>query len=82
MVADNNPAGVIDSGYSFTVLYYERHDVKIDEAILRIKNFHVMTHWSAAFRKRFPVQTANTFGESVANRIRRFQSKQSASCLV
>src|SRR6266436_10405164 len=64
------------------MLYHQGHHVKIDEAILRIKNFHVMTDWSAAFRKRFPIETADTFVEAFADYIAPLQPKQSASCLV
>ena len=41
-----------------------------------------MTDWSAAFRKRFPIETADTFVEPFADHIVSFQSKQSAGCLV
>src|SRR5260370_23043990 len=37
------PAGVTVSGYRPTMLYHERHYVKIHEEILRLKKFHLMS---------------------------------------
>src|SRR5207244_7272981 len=79
---DCNSAGISDSGYRLAMLDHQRHDVKIDEAILRIKNFHVMADWPATLRQRFPIETLDTFVERFADGIRRLQSKQSASCVV
>ena len=77
------PAGVSASGYSrLAVLHHQRHNVKIDEAILRIKNFDVMTDWSAALSERFPIETPDTFVESFADYIACLEPKQSASCIV
>src|SRR5215467_4825670 len=67
---------------SFTMLDNERHDVKVDEAILRIKNFHVMADWPATLRQRFPIETSDSFVERFANSIRRLQSKQATSRIV
>src|SRR5262245_50741240 len=52
-------AGVDASGYSFAGLHHERNHVKIDETILRIENFHVVTDWSAALSQRSPIETSN-----------------------
>ena len=59
-------SGVSDSshGASLAVFDHQRHDVKIDEAICRIKNFHVPTDWPAALSKRFPIETEDALVEA------------------
>src|SRR6266436_1676598 len=59
------PAGVIVSGYRPTMLYPQRHYVEIDETILRVKNFHVMADWPAAFCYRFPIKASDAFRKPV-----------------
>jgi hypothetical protein len=66
-----------DRGYinSFAILDHQRHDVKIDEAIFRIKNFHVATKRFAALGKRPPIKAANAFVEPFPDGVCRLQSK-------
>src|SRR5262245_30311486 len=63
------PAGVYASGYRwFAMLHHKRYNVKIDEAILRIKNFDVVTHRSATLCKRSPIETSNAFVQPFPDR--------------
>ena len=68
-VTGNNPAGVDASGYSrFTLLHQQRDNIKIDEAILRIEDFHVVADRAAASSHRFPIKTADPFIQPFADR--------------
>jgi hypothetical protein len=66
----------------FAVLDHQRHDVKIDEAIFRIKNLHVTTERSATFSKRFPIEATSTFVEPFSDGVRCLQSEQFAGRIV
>ena len=57
------------------MLHHQRHNVKIDEAILRIENFHVVADRAAALSERFPIETANAFIEPFADCFACLQSK-------
>src|SRR5262249_61933306 len=68
--------------YIFAMFDHQRHDVKIDEAIFRIKNFHVSTERSAALSKRSPIEAANTFIEPFSDCLRCLETKQFAGGIV
>src|SRR5438034_9840385 len=57
--------GVSGSGHgpSLAVFDHQRHDIKIDETICRIKNFHVATDRPAALSMRLPIETADVLVE-------------------
>src|SRR6266550_177567 len=83
MVAGNNPAGVSASGYSWLALFHHQRDnVKIDEPILRIEDFHVVADRAAAASQRFPIKTANAFVEPLADCVTCLQPKYSTCCIV
>src|SRR5882724_3451361 len=83
MVACNRPAGGTASGYSrFALFHHQRDNVKIDEPILRIKDFHVVAHRAAAASQRFPIKTANAFIEPLADCFACLQPKYSTCCIV
>src|SRR5437762_10901431 len=83
MVAGNNPAGVTASGYSrFALFHHQRDNVKIDEPILRIEDFHVVADRAAASSQRFPIKTANAFVEPLADCFACLQPKYSTCCIV
>src|ERR1017187_7436099 len=48
-------------------LIVERHDVKIDEPVCRIKDFHVAANRSTALRQRFPIESAHAFVETLSD---------------
>ena len=64
------------------MLDHQRHDVKIDEAIFRIKNFHVTAQRSDALGKRSPIEAANTFVEPFSDGVCSLQAKQFAGRIV
>src|SRR6266853_1986847 len=84
MVAGNNPAGVTaSSGYSrFTLFHHQRDNVKIDEPVLRIEDFHVVADRATASSQRFPIKTANSFVEPLADCFAWLESKYSTCCIV
>src|SRR2546421_10103586 len=83
MVACDTPAGGTASGYSrFALFHHQRDTVKIDEPILRIEDFHVVPDRAAAASQRFPIKTANTFIEPLADCFACLQPKYSTCCIV
>src|SRR5206468_10099240 len=77
-------SGVSDSSHraDLAVFNYQRHDVKIDEAICRIKNFHVATYRTATLGERFPVETADALVETFPDGFARSKPKQIAGRII
>src|SRR6266536_2074506 len=77
-------AGVSDSsqGPSLTVFDHQGHDVKIDEAICRIKNFHVATDRLSALSERFPIETTDAVIEPFPDGVARAEPKQLAGRII
>src|SRR5438874_4647457 len=44
-------AGIVDPGYIFASLDHQRHDIKIQESICWIKNFHVAADGTGRLRE-------------------------------
>src|SRR6266496_5001293 len=83
MVAGNGPAGGTASGYSrFALFHHQRDNVKIDEPILGIEDFHVVADRAAASSQRFPIKTVNAFVEPLADCFACLQPKYSTGCIV
>src|SRR5437660_10754796 len=76
------PGGDVDLIVGRAMFDREGNDVKINETILRIKNFHVATDRSFRLGKSVPIQAAHSFVQPFADRILAFQSKQFAGCLI
>src|SRR5438874_3376300 len=67
------------SDYSYGVfarLDHQRHAVKVDEPISRIKNFHVARDRTAAVSQRVPIETPHAFVELFADGIFAGESKK------
>jgi len=83
MPAGNNPAGGTAFRYSrFALFHHQRDNVKIDEPILRIEDFHVVADRAAASSHRFPIKTADPFIQPFADRFACLQPKYSTCCIV
>src|SRR5438045_4428079 len=55
---------LVDPFAGLAMFDHQRHDIEIDEAIRRIKDFHVATDWPAALRQRLPIKAADALVES------------------
>src|SRR4029453_2132244 len=77
-------SGVGDSSHSpsLAVFDHQRHDVKINKAICRIKNFHVATDRPAALGKRLPIKAADALVEAFPDGMARAKPKQLTGCIV
>src|SRR6478672_8093896 len=83
MPAGNNPAGGTAFRYSrFALFHHQRDNVKIDEPILRIEDFHVVADRTTAASQRFPIKTADAFIEPLAGCFASLQPKYSTCCIV
>src|SRR5205809_1135558 len=69
-------------GPSLPVFDHQRHDIKIDETICRIKNFHVATDRPAALSKRLPIETADALIEPFPDGVARAKPKQLAGRII
>ena len=71
-------------GYTarFAALDHQRHNVKIDEPIRRIKNLDVPADRGAALGQRFPLQAAHPLIEAFADRIVRLKPEYFTSRVV
>src|SRR6266404_6699741 len=76
------PGGDVDLIVRRAMFDRERHDVKINETILWIKNFDIAADRSFRLRKSVPIQASNSFVQPLADRVLAFEAKQFAGRLI